>query len=217
MQIIIQNFGRIPEKAILQGFMRRKIIPVGKVDYFLNPANEKIYENKLENINFSEENYRETLIQYLEVLRNNFRNIDFIFSEEAKKLLRDYTLYLSEQGQIHSQKIANYCKLNKIPTIFIPHAAVAVYDEELARSDIDYLAVPGKAAKEYLIQKGEYPDKIFVTGRPRYEMFYEGKYEIAALEFKKADTILEGDSPSRIFLNRCEIAIKGIEKSSMSS
>jgi hypothetical protein len=49
------------------------------------------------------------------------------------------------------------------------------------------------------------------------EMFYEGKYEIAALEFKKTDAILEGDGPSRMFLNRCEIAIKGLEKPSISS
>jgi class 3 adenylate cyclase len=56
--------------------------------------------------------------------------------------------------------------------------------------------------------------KLYTHG---LEMFHEGRYEIAALEFKKANAVLDGDSPSRIFLNRCEIAIKGVEKPSMSS
>lgn len=41
------------------------------------------------------------------------------------------------------------------------------------------------------------------------EMYFEEKYEMAVLEFKKVVSILEDDNPSKIFLRRCERAIKG--------
>ena len=36
------------------------------------------------------------------------------------------------------------------------------------------------------------------------DMFFEGKYEIACLDFKKVNQIFGTDSPSLIFLQRCE-------------
>ncbi len=108
-----QPFGKIPESAMLQGFLRRKLIPVGSVASFLNPAEEKLYDYKLEEPDFSEEEYRENLIEYLELMRTKLMNVDFIFDEKAKQLIKDYALYISAQGQIHSEKIANYTKLTK--------------------------------------------------------------------------------------------------------
>jgi hypothetical protein len=36
------------------------------------------------------------------------------------------------------------------------------------------------------------------------DMFFEGKYEIASLDFKKVNQILGTDNPSLLFLQRCE-------------
>jgi hypothetical protein len=40
------------------------------------------------------------------------------------------------------------------------------------------------------------------------EMYYEKKYEIAVLDFKKVLTVLQDDVPSRMFLRRCEEKLK---------
>ena len=40
------------------------------------------------------------------------------------------------------------------------------------------------------------------------EMFFDGKYDMAIYEFKKVNTIFNGDNPSRIFLERCERFLK---------
>lgn len=40
------------------------------------------------------------------------------------------------------------------------------------------------------------------------EMFFDGKYDMAVYEFKKVNSIFDGDNPSRIFLERCEKFLK---------
>ena len=67
------------------------------------------------------------------------------------------------------------CTLNNIPTIYIPHSALPVYKEISLRPDFSYLTVPGIVDKNYLINRGELPEKIKITGRPIYEKFYEEK------------------------------------------
>ncbi len=70
---------------------------------------------------------------------------------------------------------AGFCKLKRIPTLYVSHAAVPVYDEIVTLSDFDYIMVPGQKGKDFLIQKGEPREKLFITGRSRYEDFYEGR------------------------------------------
>jgi hypothetical protein len=112
-----QPYGRIPESFVLQGFGRRKIIPVGNVTLFLNRASEKTFEDKLADTDYSEHNYQEKLIQHLEIMRKKLERTNFTFTEDARKLIQDYALYLSEQGVIHSDKIANYSKVIKYSTL----------------------------------------------------------------------------------------------------
>lgn len=108
-----QPFGKIPESAMLQGFMRRKLIPVGNVNLFLTSATEELFNSKLSDKDFSEADYQERIVKHLEAMRNILKDSTFIFSEEAKKLINEFAIYLSEQGEIHSEKISNYCKLTK--------------------------------------------------------------------------------------------------------
>jgi len=79
-------------------------------------------------------------------------------------------------------------KANNVPSIFIPHGALPIYDEMIFTYDFSVLAVPGEREKEYLINKGVESDKIIVIGRPRYEDFYKGKLK----KLKKVTDIFTG-------------------------
>ncbi|MGQ9616026.1 MAG: hypothetical protein ACUVWJ_06440 [Spirochaetota bacterium] len=47
--------------------------------------------------------------------------------------------------------------------------------------------------------------KIYTHG---VKMFYEKKYDMAVVDFKKVNAIFEGDGPSQVFLHRCERIIR---------
>ena len=70
---------------------------------------------------------------------------------------------------------------------------------------------------EIFLKRHEKIDQAIRLFNHGLEMYYDDKYEIAALEFKKVLSILEDDNPSKIFLSRCERAIKGKGKRSISS
>jgi len=110
-----QPFKAIPEEAFLQGFLRRKIIPVGNVSQFLNYASEEIYNYKIQPLDFSKETYKENLINFLERVKQSSYKI--IFDNEAQDLIKQYALYLSAQAQIHSEKLANFSKVSKFTTL----------------------------------------------------------------------------------------------------
>jgi len=112
-----QPFKKIPETAMLQGFMRRKLIPVGNVSLFLNSAEELSFKNKLESETFSRDDYIQRIVNHLENMQIIFRNVSFIFTDEAQALLSSYSIQLSNQGNVHSEKIANYCKISKWSTL----------------------------------------------------------------------------------------------------
>ncbi len=48
--------------------------------------------------------------------------------------------------------------------------------------------------------------KLYLHG---LEMFFEGRYDVAALDFKKVNKLFNSDNPSLIFLDRCEKMAKG--------
>jgi adenylate cyclase len=70
---------------------------------------------------------------------------------------------------------------------------------------------------EIFLKRHEKIDQAIRLFNHGLEMYYDDKYEMAALEFKKVLSILEDDNPSKIFLSRCERAIKGKGKRSISS
>ncbi len=72
--------------------------------------------------------------------------------------------------------ITNFCKLKKIPTLFIPHAAIPIIEEMVTKNDIKYFALGGNYDKEYYIQKGVDSENIEITGVPRYEYFYKNEF-----------------------------------------
>ncbi|MFX1409546.1 MAG: hypothetical protein ACFFA6_04285, partial [Promethearchaeota archaeon] len=69
--------------------------------------------------------------------------------------------------------IAKYSKLKNIHTLYIPHAAIPIIDEMVTKNDIEYFALGGEIDKKYYIIKGIPPEKIKVTGVPRYEYFFK--------------------------------------------
>jgi len=112
-----QPYKKIPEQAFLQGFMRRKIIPVGNVSLFLNDADELTFSDKLKEKEFSEENYRQDIIHHLMLMKSHIDEKQFLFTEKAKQLLQDYSLYVLAQAKMHSNKISNFAKLSKFTTL----------------------------------------------------------------------------------------------------
>jgi hypothetical protein len=70
---------------------------------------------------------------------------------------------------------------------------------------------------EVFLKKNELIDQAIKLYNHALEMFYDEKYEVAVLEFKKVAATLDDDKPSRIFLSRCERAIKGKKGPSLSS
>ncbi len=108
-----QPHKKLQEDIFLQGFLRRKLIPIGNVKLFLNQATEEIYSNKLHSTNYSEEDYENRLIEFVETTRQISEKVDYVFTDEATELISTYALYLSAQGQLHSDKISNYSKIIK--------------------------------------------------------------------------------------------------------
>jgi len=112
-----QPFKKLPETFVLQGFGRRKLIPIGNISLFLNNPTEINYTNKLQFKTFSEKDYQETLIKHLELMRSKLISSEFFFTEKATQMLSECSMYLSSQAQLHSEKIANYSKVSKWTSI----------------------------------------------------------------------------------------------------
>lgn len=111
--LYFQPSGKIKEELFLQGFLRRFLIPVGNIEPFLNYGNEEDFRRKISVQEFSKQEVKEKLIGYLEKVRENIRDRDFVFTQEANEKINFYLQYLLAEGQIHSEKIANLTKLMK--------------------------------------------------------------------------------------------------------
>ena len=95
-----------------------------------------------------------------------------------KKTLDIYSpvlVILADELQSSPRLYAKYCKIKKIPTIYVPHAGIPYYPDLTEASDFKYITVPGELDKKYLIGKGVQNEKIFITGRSRYEKFYKSE------------------------------------------
>lgn len=102
---------KIHEDLVKQGFIRRFLIPVGRIEPFLNEAREEDFKRKSEVLNFSRESLIEKGAEYLSSIYSSCKGKEFIFSEGSKELLLEYLQYLLIQGKVHSQKISNMIKI----------------------------------------------------------------------------------------------------------
>ena len=113
-----QPFKKIPEEAFLQGFLRRKLIPVGNVGSFLNFADESLFSDKINSVDYSRSDYVKRIKKFLEEVRTfSNKDLDIFFDNDASDLIIKYSLQLLAQGKIHSNKIANLCKIAKYSTL----------------------------------------------------------------------------------------------------
>ncbi|MCX6748212.1 MAG: hypothetical protein NT076_01260 [Candidatus Pacearchaeota archaeon] len=104
---------KLEEDLMSQGFLRRFLIPVGSIEPFLNYGNGEDFKKKISNPEFSKVEKKEALINYLSKVRDNLKNTEFIFSEQAREKLNFYLEFLIAEGQAHSERIANFVKLFK--------------------------------------------------------------------------------------------------------
>jgi adenylate cyclase len=70
---------------------------------------------------------------------------------------------------------------------------------------------------EVFLQKHDKVEQAIKLYNHGLDMYYDEKYEVAVLEFKKVISIFAEDNPSKIFLARCERAIKGRSGRSLTS
>ncbi|MFX1256309.1 MAG: hypothetical protein ACFFAN_00470 [Promethearchaeota archaeon] len=101
-------------------------------------------------------------------------NISSQFKQYIKKALPDFVIIADELRE-EGRQLSKLCKKNNIPTLYIPHAALPIYDEMNSISDFTYISVAGELDKKYFIEKGEAPEKLIVTGTPRYQNHFKGK------------------------------------------
>jgi len=84
-----------------------------------------------------------------------------------------------------------------------------IYFRKLDRKkDKNVSSKNGKYIYELFLKNNKsIPDAITLFNHG-LDMFFKGKYDVAISEFKKVDTVLGGDNPSRLFLKRCEKLMK---------
>jgi len=95
-----------------------------------------------------------------------------------KKILDVYSpilVILADELKAEARLDAKYCRIKKIPTIYITHAGIPDYPDLSEKNDFNYITVPGELDKKFLIEKGIQSEKILVTGRSRYDKFYRGE------------------------------------------
>ena len=95
-----------------------------------------------------------------------------------KKLIQSFSpvlVVLTDEMRAEARLYTNFCKLKKIPIIYIPHAScLPIYDEFTEKIDYSHITVSGNSDKKYLIEKGIPSEKITVTGRTSWDDFYKG-------------------------------------------
>jgi len=106
---------------------------------------------------------------------NNFKKILDVYSPIA--------VILADELQAEARLCAKYCKIKRIPTIYIPHGGIPVWPELTEEYDFTYITVAGELEKEYLTRKGIQAENIIITGKSRYDKLYNGEIK-EAIEVK---------------------------------
>jgi len=110
--IYFQPF-KIPENLMLQGFLRRFLVPAGNTEPFLSYGSKTLFDKKVLDVEFSKDNVKQELIAYFGQVRRFSESVDIVFTEGFREKLSDYVMYLIEEGRVHSERIANLTKLMK--------------------------------------------------------------------------------------------------------
>lgn len=111
--LYFQPTKKLDEELLLQGFLRRFLIPVGSIEPFLNYGNEEDFKRKISQQQISKKQVKEKLVGYLDKVRETNKNCDFVFTEEAIEKINYYLQFLIAEGQVHSERISNLTKLFK--------------------------------------------------------------------------------------------------------
>lgn len=102
------------------------------------------------------------------LLFNFYCNLDNFIDKNLPSLV-----VISNDFDLPERIAAGYFKLKKIPTLYIPHAAIPIIPELITTSNIKYFALGGDADKKYYIERGIPEKNISVSGIPRYQYIYE--------------------------------------------
>jgi UDP-N-acetylglucosamine:LPS N-acetylglucosamine transferase len=109
--------------------------------------------------------------------------------------------------------VAKYCKLNNIPTIYIPHAGIPLLEEVVTKREFSYITVAGKYDIDFYLKRGTPRKDIFITGAPRYEKFYNTKVrELKTVRDMFNNRKFKIDSKSTILLTTSPYDPTSIEK-----
>lgn len=118
--------------------------------------------------------YKKELRYLLSYIFNEYHQLSTSFRDNLISVVT-----ISNQHRVEHRTAVSFCKLKKIPTIYIPHASVPIDNEVICKKKISYLALWGKKDIDfYKNQLGTSMDQLIVTGNPRFENFYNKKLNI---------------------------------------
>lgn len=114
--------------------------------------------------------FEKQLYRLFTMFFNEYIHLRRVFNIQKPSLVT-----ISNDKRIESKLMARVCKLNDIPTIYIPHAGIPIEGETLSRNDFTYLALWGEHDVNYFRNIGLKESKLIVTGNPGFESFYTQK------------------------------------------
>lgn len=136
---------------------------------WLNPNNilTKLSFDSIKLRGILEEYYKFEMVFSLIRVFNNLTNFKKILNSYSPKLV-----ILTDDLKAEARLYTNYCRKTKVSTLLVPHAGIPDYKDLTEKNDFNYIAVPGDLDKKYLTGKGVQSENIFITGRSRYDKFY---------------------------------------------
>lgn len=104
---------------------------------------------------------------------NNYTQIVDFFKKVSPNLVS-----ISAEHNMDNKLVVKYCNLIDIPTIYIPHAGIPLFEEVVTKRDFSYITVAGEYDIDFYLKRGTPRENLFLTGAPRYQKFYETKTTI---------------------------------------
>jgi UDP-N-acetylglucosamine 2-epimerase len=84
---------------------------------------------------------------------------------------------ISNEHRLDTKLIAEICKIKKIPTIYIPHAGIPLFEEIQSKREFTYITVTGEYDIDSYLKRGTLMEDIIITGAPRYEKFHKAEID----------------------------------------
>ncbi len=192
---------KIPENIMTQGFMRRKIIPIGDISKFLVEGNRELISRKVATREVSKDKIGDEVIKFLETMKRNTQlfgeETSYVFTEEARELIIDYVTTILRQGKLHSEKIANFCKINKYTTTeyLLKMACILASAHGKNVVDKNFVALAFMDLTEFMQNTYDFVYS-FVKGNFDYGVKWKGAkyYDIECLKFLHSNDCLSFDS-----------------------